>query len=116
MKKTIEVRSQESGVWSQKLECDLFALSAFRFPLFLGVLCVLAVCTGCNTTTFDATKPDGTKIHIVNNRLLWTTDSYAAELSGERASLNANKSKTDTEALKAVVEAAVTSAAAAAKP
>ena len=77
--------------------------------------CALVAC-GCNTTNFTATKPDGTKVSITNSRLFWTTDSYSATLKGDEATLSANKSKTDTEAITAVVTAAVSSAAAAAKP
>jgi len=99
----------------------MFPLSAFRFPLLAFSLPLLAfslplLFAGCAVTTFDATKADGTKVHVTNTRLLWTTDSYAASIANDKASLTANKSSVDKEALAAVVQGAVQGAAAAAKP
>ena len=74
------------------------------------------IACGCNTTNFTASKPDGTKVSITNSRLFWTTDSYSASLKGDEATLSANKSKTDTEAIGAVVTAAVSAAAKSVKP
>lgn len=86
--------------------------------LFIAcALCVLCgSITGCAVTTFDATKADGTKVHVTNTRVLWTTDSYAASIANDSASLSANKSSVDKEALAAVIQGAVQGAAAAAKP
>ena len=92
----------------------MFSLFAFRFPLLAFSLPLLFV--GCAVTTFDATKADGTKVHVTNTRLFWTTDSYAASIANDKASLTANKSSVDKEALAAVVQGAVQGAAAAAKP
>ena len=86
----------------------------------LSILCALcALCgsfTGCAVTTFDATKADGTQVHVTNTRLLWSTDSYTASIGADKASLTASKSNVDKEALAAVIQGAVQGAAAAAIP
>lgn len=76
-------------------------------------LCIAALgiaVAGCNTTQFTATKPDGTKVTIINTRCFWSTDSYAASLTPDKAELMANKSRPDSEALAAMMAAAVTAA------
>lgn len=76
-------------------------------PTKLIALLSLILLTGCNTTSFKVTKPDGTSVTIANTRFLWTTDSYAASFTTNSASLTANKSATDSETIKAVVQGAV---------
>lgn len=66
---------------------------------------------GCNTTSLTVTKPDGVVVRVNNTRLLWATDSYSASWSTNGASLSANKSNVDREALGVVVSAAVSAAA-----
>lgn len=77
----------------------------------MAIIFTAAICCGCNTTRFDATKPDGTKLVITNTRFLWATDSYVATFTTNGASLSANKSNVDREALGTIVSAAVSAAA-----
>ena len=70
-------------------------------------LLAVSLC-GCNTTKFTKAA-DGT-VTIENKRLFWSTDSYAANWSTNGASLEVNKSGTDSAALAALVSAAVTAA------
>lgn len=81
--------------------------------LFLIGACALLA--GCNTTSFTATKPDGTKIAISNNRFLWSSDSYSATLTTNGASLTANKSSADSATIQAIVQGAVAGAGQAVK-
>jgi len=74
----------------------------------LIVLPLLAIAlSGCNTTTFKATKADGTSVEIVNKRFFWATDNYSAVLTTNGASLTASKSNVDSAAIAASVGAAV---------
>ena len=75
-----------------------------------GVAAIILLC-GCNTTSLTVTKPDGVVVSVRNTRILWATDSYAASWSTNGASLSANKSNVDREALGVVVSAAVSAAA-----
>lgn len=77
---------------------------------------MMVLLTGCNTTVFTMTKPDGTKVSISNGRLLWTSDSYSATLTTNGASLSANKSSTDSTAMAAVAQGVIQGMAAAVKP
>lgn len=79
-----------------------------KILLILSLLSTLALfVTACNTTSFEATKPDGTHIRITNQRLLWSSDNYAATLGTNGASLTANKSSTDSATIQAIVQGAV---------
>jgi len=75
--------------------------------LALGCLCGAFLLTGCNTTTFKATKADGTSVQITNKRFCWSTENYAATLTTNGASLTASKSNVDSAAIAASVSAAV---------
>lgn len=82
----------------------------------LALIIVAVISSGCAVTTFDATKKDGTAVHVTNTRLFWSTDSYTASIEDSKAALTANKSNVDKEALSAVVSAAVGAAAKSAVP
>lgn len=83
--------------------------------LLLIPMAALVFC-GCNTTSFEATKPDGTHLKIANHRLFWSSDSYTATISTNGASLSANKSTSDSAAIQAIVQGAVAGATQAIKP
>ena len=88
-----------------------------RLAPLLCALCVLCgSITGCNTTSLTVTKPDGVVVSVRNTRLLWATDSYAASWTTNGASLSANRSNVDREALGTIVSAAVSAAAKSAVP
>ena len=70
----------------------------------IGAIGVLAVLTGCNSTSFTATKPDGTIINVKNSRLLWSTEAYAVNLTSNSASLSATKASADAAAFAAIAE------------
>lgn len=76
--------------------------------LFLFVA-ALAFC-GCNTTSFESVKSDGTRVCVSNSRLFWATENYSVTFGTNTATLTANKSNTDRDAIAAAVEAAVTAA------
>ena len=73
----------------------------------LFLIPVLALAAGCNTTSFKATKPDGTTVQIVNTRILFSTENYSATLTTNGATLSATKSGVDGEASAAIVAAAI---------
>ncbi len=79
-------------------------------PLILSALLLMTALSACNTTSFEATRADGTHIKITNQRVIWTTDSYAFSLTTNGASLSANKSATDKETIEAIVQGAVAGA------
>ena len=68
------------------------------------LLISLALVAGCNSTRFDAEKPDGTKLHVRNSRLLWSTEAYSVNISSNGASLNATKASADAAAFAAIAE------------
>lgn len=59
------------------------------------ILLPLILLAGCCVTTFEVTKPDGTKVAVHNYRTIWTTDSYNAVIGTNSASLSATKSSVD---------------------
>lgn len=83
---------------------------------YLLLTIIAATLAGCNTTSLTVTKPDGVIVSVRNTRLLWATDSYTASWNTNGASLSANKSNVDREALGTIVSAAVSAAAKAAVP
>jgi hypothetical protein len=68
---------------------------------------ILALVAGCNSTSFKATKPDGTTVSISNTRFLFATENYSATLTTNGATLSATKSGVDGEAGAAIVAAAI---------
>lgn len=63
------------------------------------------VVAGCNTTTFEQKHEDGTYTKITNTRSVWSTDSYTCTLNTNGvASLTANKSSVDSNAIAAVAQ------------
>ena len=70
-----------------------------------GIVTVLL--TGCNTTLFSETKPDGTKISIKNSRVFWSSESYTCQFSTNGASLSASKSTVDSAAISAATQGAI---------
>jgi hypothetical protein len=80
----------------------------------IAIIGLAAMCCGCNTTTCKMERPDGTKICVVNNRFFWSSDSYMASFGTNSASLTANKSSVDANAIAAAVQGAINGAAAAA--
>ncbi len=68
---------------------------------------IIACLTGCNTTTFKASKSDGTIVEIRNSRVWWSTEAYAVNLTTNGASLTASKSTVDSAAIGAAVTGAV---------
>lgn len=56
---------------------------------------------GCNSLTFEATKPDGTHVKVTSVRAVWSTDEYAAQIGTNTASLTAKKSSVDATAIEA---------------
>lgn len=68
-----------------------------QFITYFSLVLVGLSLTACNTTSFQVTKADGTKVAIHNTRLFWSTESYNAVLGTNSASLTANTS-TDTAA------------------
>jgi hypothetical protein len=76
----------------------------------LALIIAAASLCGCNTTSLTVTKPDGVVVSVKNTRLFWATDSYAASWTTNGASLSANRSNVDREALGTIVSAAVSAA------
>lgn len=71
------------------------------------LLCTLGfilVLTGCNTTSFQAVRPDGTYIRVSNQRFFWQTELYALTLSSNTATLKATKANASADALGSVAE------------
>lgn len=85
----------------------------------MKVLLLLAAvglaCCGCNTTQFSRTETwtDGAgvtrtnTVSVSNRRCIWTTESYAASLSGNSAKLTATKSSTDQQTIQVLAQALI---------
>lgn len=73
----------------------------------LALCAALALCAGCNTVSFQFSKPDGTSVKVWSARAVWNTDSYEATLTTNGASLKATKSGVDAAAIGAATEGAV---------
>jgi hypothetical protein len=69
----------------------------------ISILLMVAA-TGCNTTRFTATKPDGTIISVRNTRLLWATEAYSVTINSNGATLGATKASADAAAFAAIAE------------
>lgn len=64
-------------------------------PLLCGV--------GCNSLYVSATKPDGTVVTVRSSRIIWSTESYAADVK-DFGSLTATKSNSDAAVAGAIAE------------
>lgn len=62
---------------------------------------------GCNTTTFERTSPDGSRVSVTNVRAFWSSESYACTITTNGASLTASKSNVDGAAISAAVEGSI---------
>lgn len=72
--------------------------------VLLCTLSFILVLTGCNTTSFQSVRPDGTYIKVSNQRFFWQTELYALTLSSNSASLKATKANASSDAMGAVAE------------
>lgn len=89
-------------------------MKQFKFiAALIAIAAIFATC-GCNTTTFTKTA-DGA-VTIVNQRTLWTTDSYDCQWNTNGASLSVNKSGVDSQAVAAIGQLLIQAAGTAAKP
>ncbi len=71
--------------------------------------------TGCCVTNYDYQTPGGAKVHVTNNRFVWTTDAYAVNFgTNGTASITVSKSGTDNATITAIVQGAIQGMAAAA--
>lgn len=68
------------------------------------LLSAALLCVGCNTTSFERTMPDGSTVRVANSRVFWSTESYEATMTETGATLKAEKSRADAQAIKAAAE------------
>jgi hypothetical protein len=74
--------------------------------ILISVVSVLAA--GCNTTTFERTAPDGSRVSVKNIRAFWSSESYDCQLSTNgTARLTANKSGGDAAIVQAVAQGTI---------
>jgi hypothetical protein len=88
-------------------------LGGFFNPMKTSAALILIVMlgAGCNTTTFSETRPDGTQVRVTNCRAFWSSETYAATIGTNGASLTANKSSVESAAIAAAVQGAIQGAA-----
>ena len=83
--------------------------------LLLVLVLVGLACCGCNTTRFSRTETwtDGAgvthtnTVSVSNQRCIWTTESYATSLTGDKATLTATKSSTDQQTIQVLAQALI---------
>lgn len=78
------------------------------FSILIGCLLavtLMAILSGCNSTTFTQTAPDGSQLTVSNHRLFWQTGNATAAATtsnGSRLSLTIANSKGDAATIQAV--------------
>ena len=80
--------------------------------ILIGLVALLLV--GCSTVKVDVVKKDGTTCHAERQAFFMTSAAIQGEACG--GSIGESGSKADTEAMAAVVSAAMTAAMAVVKP
>jgi hypothetical protein len=84
-----------------------------HLALLFGIAAAIVLLAGCNTTSCEMERPDGTRVKVVNNRFLWSTEAYTVSFSTNTATLSANKAGTDSAAIQAAVQGSINGMAAA---
>lgn len=77
---------------------------SIRIARIFALAVVSIFCVGCNTTSFERILPDGSTVSVSNSRVFWSTESYEATMTETGATLKAEKSREDAQAIKAAAE------------
>lgn len=82
----------------------------------LSAFCgIVLFCSGCSTSRFTRTLPDGSKLSAWNSRFIWSTEGFEMSYSPSNTTIKLQKANADAQTAGAIAEGVAKGVAGAAK-